>query len=75
MLGAIIGDVAGSEYEVLEVEQLKKNHTPRSYEDRIKILNKGTPLFTKESSVTDDSILTCAIYDAIKMEIVIMKNI
>ena len=66
MLGAIIGDVAGSNYEVLEVRHLKKYHIPRSYEERIKILDKGTPLFTKESTVTDDSVLTCAIYDAIK---------
>lgn len=66
MLGAIIGDVAGSNYEVLEVRHLKKYHIPRSYEERIKILDKGTPLFTKESTATDDSVLTCAIYDAIK---------
>lgn len=66
MLGAIIGDVAGSNYEVLEVRHLKKYHIPRSYEERIKILDKGTPLFTKESTSTDDSVLTCAIYDAIK---------
>lgn len=66
MLGAIIGDVAGSIYEVLEVDYLKKKHIPRSYEERIKILDKNIPLFNKESSITDDSILTCAIYDAIK---------
>lgn len=66
MLGAIIGDVAGSIYEVLEVSYQKKNHVPRPYEERIKILDKNTPLFTKECCITDDSILTCAIYDAIK---------
>lgn len=66
MLGAIIGDVAGSFYEVLEVDHLKKYHVPRSYEERIKILDKNTPLFSKKSCVTDDSILTCAIFDAIK---------
>ena len=60
MIGAIIGDVVGSYYEVLETT------TERSYEDRIKILNKETPLFLKESSYTDDTVLTCAIYDAIK---------
>lgn len=60
MIGAIIGDVAGSYYEVLETTQ------ERTYEDRIKILDKETPLFREESSYTDDTILTCAIYDAIK---------
>lgn len=64
MLGAIIGDVVGSYYEVLEVKEIKNGH--RSYEERIKILNQNTPLFTNNSSVTDDSILTFAIYKAIK---------
>ena len=66
MLGAIIGDVVGSIYEVLEIEERKNNKKNRSYEERIKILDKNVPLFTSECSVTDDSILTCAIYDAIK---------
>lgn len=64
MLGAIIGDIAGSSYEVLELNS-KKNKEKRSYEERIKILDKDTPLFNDESCCTDDSILTCAIYDAI----------
>jgi len=59
MLGAIIGDVVGSSYEVLEVT------TKRTYEDRIKILDHNTPLFDSNSTYTDDSVLTCAIYDAI----------
>lgn len=63
MLGAIIGDVAGSYLEVLEVQGIKEEH--RSYEERVKILDKDTSLFTDESSVTDDSILTCAIAKAI----------
>ena len=66
MLGAIIGDVAGSFYEVLEIEERKNNKKNRSYEERIKILDENVPLFTDKSSATDDSILTCAIYDAIK---------
>ena len=45
MLGAIIGDVVGSYYEVLEIEA-KKNKTHRKYEDRIKILDEDVPLFT-----------------------------
>ncbi len=66
MLGAIIGDVVGSYYEVLEIEERKNNKKNRSYEERIKILDENIPLFTDKCSATDDSILTCAIYDAIK---------
>ena len=65
MLGAIIGDVVGSTYEVEEVKALKEKGK-RSYEDRIKILDKSIPLFKEDSSYTDDTILTCAILDAIK---------
>lgn len=66
MLGAIIGDVAGSYYEVLEMNSKINGKGPRSYSERIKILNKEVPLFSDKCSCTDDSILTCAIYDAIK---------
>ena len=66
MLGAIIGDVAGSIYEVLEINHQVDNGTNRPYEERIKILDKSVPLFTEDSSFTDDTILTCAIYDAFK---------
>ena len=66
MLGAIIGDVAGSYYEVLEIEERKNNKKNRTYEERTKILDKNIPLFTDKCSATDDSILTCAIYDAIE---------
>lgn len=38
MLGAIIGDIAGSTYEVDEIIA-HKNNTKRSYEERIKILD------------------------------------
>lgn len=64
MLGAIIGDVAGSTYEVDEVLALK-NRTKVSYKDRIKILDKKTPLFKDNSSCTDDTILTSAIAETI----------
>lgn len=64
MLGAIIGDVAGSYLEVLEVNDKKKKGI-RDYEDRIKILDNNTPLFNDECSITDDSILTISIMDAI----------
>ena len=66
MLGAIIGDVAGSYYEVLEIEERKNNKKNRTYEERTKILDENIPLFTDNCSATDDSILTCAIYDAIE---------
>lgn len=64
MYGAIIGDVAGSFYEVLEVEE-KKKKSIRSYDERIKILDSNTPLFTLESSYTDDTVFTIAILDAL----------
>lgn len=66
MLGSIIGDVAGSYLEVLEVEAIKTTpEKKRSYESRIKILDKNTPLFNDKCSCTDDSNLTCAIADAV----------
>ena len=66
MLGAIIGDIVGSTYEVEEIKALKSNpNKKRSYEDRVKILDKNTPLFTEECSYTDDTVLTIAIADAL----------
>ena len=66
MLGAIIGDVVGSIYEVKEVEAIKNNKDKkRSYSERIKILDKNIPLLTNDSSYTDDTTLTTAIVDAI----------
>lgn len=65
MLGAIIGDIIGSYYEVLEVRYLKQHHKPRPYSERIKIMDQNTELFTDKCSCTDDSILTCAIADAV----------
>lgn len=64
MLGAIIGDIAGSVYEVEEMKRTK-NKEKISYEQRIKVLDKQTPLFREGSSYTDDSVLTCAIADAL----------
>ena len=64
MLGAIIGDVAGSYIEVLEIQKRNQN-LKRDYNERIKIMDKSIPLFNENSSVTDDSILTIAIADAI----------
>lgn len=66
MLGAIIGDIVGSYYEVEEVTAIKR--TPdkkRNYEERIRILNKEVPLFTENSSYTDDTVLTSAIANAL----------
>lgn len=62
MIGAIIGDVVGSVYETLEYNAKEEK---RSYGDRIKIMDNHTPLFLKESVVTDDSVLTVAVMDAI----------
>ena len=58
MLGAIIGDVAGSTYEIDEVNALKEKRD--NFLNKIKILDKETPLFNSNSSYTDDSILTAA---------------
>lgn len=63
MYGAIIGDVAGSYYEILEA-RARKNKQIRSYMEKTMILDKNIPLFTEKSSCTDDSILTIAIMDA-----------
>lgn len=66
MLGSIIGDIIGSSYEVEEILEIKNNpKKKRSYEDRIKILDRNIPLFKENSSYTDDSVLTTAIADAL----------
>ena len=62
MLGAIIGDIAGSTYEVEEIKYIKEGI---NYENRIKVLNKEVPIFTGNSSYTDDTVLTAAIAYAI----------
>lgn len=64
MLGAIIGDVAGSTYEVKEIND-KKLKGKTSYQDRIKVMDKSVSLFPINSSATDDSILTTTIADAL----------
>lgn len=63
MLGAIIGDVAGSTYEVKEVIE-KKKKSKVSVVERRRILDSNVSLFPYLSSVTDDSVLTVAIADA-----------
>lgn len=66
MLGAIIGDIVGSHYEVEEIKAIKYNPTKkREYEERIKILSKDTPLFTANCLYTDDTVLTIAIANAL----------
>lgn len=73
MLGAIIGDIAGSTYEVEEVKSFKENKI--DYERRIKILDKSVPLFTEESSYTDDTVLTAAIANALLTDKDYYKNL
>ena len=63
MLGAIIGDIAGSTYEVDEVTALKNKKI--NYENRMSILDNNTPLFKENSSYTDDTVLTAAVASAI----------
>lgn len=64
MWGTIIGDIVGSIYEVKEIAALEKGQK-RSYNERIKIMNQMTPLFTKESLYTDNTVLTVAMADAL----------
>lgn len=63
MLGAIIGDIAGSTYEVKEVIE-KKKKSKVSVVERRRVLDSNVSLFPFLSSVTDDSVLTVAIADA-----------
>lgn len=63
MLGAIIGDIVGSTYEVDEIKARKNNEI--NYSNRMKILDKTTPLFNDNSSYTDDTVLTAAIAKAL----------
>lgn len=65
MLGAIIGDIAGSKIEDEEIKAIRSKEKKIDYESRIKILNSDIPLFTDDCSYTDDSILTSAIARAI----------
>ncbi len=66
MLGAIIGDIVGSHYEVLEINAIQNNpDKKRTYEERISILNPKVDLFTDQCSYTDDSVLTIAIASSI----------
>lgn len=59
MLGAIIGDLAGSVYEYDEFKSEKRN-----IDRRISVLNKDN-LIEKDSFYSDDTILTIAILEAI----------
>lgn len=63
MYGAIIGDIIGSYYEVLEIEYQKKYHKPRPYNERMQIMTDE--FFNENSSYTDDTVLTVAIADSI----------
>lgn len=68
MYGAIIGDIAGSTYEVEEMNARLKEKTIIPYEERIKRLDPNTPLFPKGSVLTDDTHLTVALADCILHE-------
>jgi ADP-ribosylglycohydrolase len=60
MYGAILGDIIGSYYEYNEF--VSKNIDIKR---RLEILDDKTPLFKDTSIITDDSILTIAIADAL----------
>ena len=61
--GAIIGDIVGSYHEVLEMDWFATKTIDAVR--RRKILDSRTPLFDDKSSFTDDSILTCAVAQAL----------
>lgn len=63
MLGAIIGDLAGNKFEYLEFLDSRKGIV--NLERRRSILNYDENLITSDSFVSDDSILTIAIAEAI----------
>lgn len=64
MYGAIIGDIAGSYYEMLEINA-KHNKKIRTYMEKTLIMDRNIPLFTIKSFTTDESILVTSIADAI----------
>lgn len=66
MYGAIIGDITGSYYEVLEVaaKKSKTDTSEKRYQRRMKIMDLNFPLFDENSSYTDDTVTTLAILDA-----------
>lgn len=63
MLGAIIGDLAGTLYEYKEFMNTKNNRI--DLEQRKKILDKDVELIPEEAFISDDSLLTIAVADAI----------
>lgn len=63
MLGAIIGDISGTRFEYQEFLDSRKNIV--NLNRRKSILDINNPLITPESFISDDSMLTIAIADAI----------
>lgn len=63
MLGAIIGDLAGTKYEYQEFLDSRNGFI--NVDRRRKMLNQNTELLTDESFISDDSLLTIAIAEAI----------
>lgn len=63
MLGGIIGDLAGTRYEYQEF--LDSRNDVINLDRRRSILNSSTKLLTDESFISDDSLLTIAIVEAI----------
>ena len=73
MLGAIIGDIAGSSYEVEEINSIRNKKI--DYNNRMSILNSNKSLFNNNSSYTDDTILTAAIAKSILTNRDYFKNL
>ena len=63
MLGCIIGDMSGTKYEYQEFLDTRKGII--NIDRRKSILNDKTPILTSSSFISDDSMLTIAISEAI----------
>lgn len=63
MLGAIIGDISGTKYEYQEFLDTRKGVI--NLERRKSILNPSTKLITPDSFISDDTMLTISIAEAI----------
>jgi len=65
-IGAIYGDIAGSQYERPEHEVAKNGNIASRYEIRMKCLDPNTPLLNEKCFFTDDTILTMAVQDCLR---------
>lgn len=72
--GAVIGDIAGSYKETVEYKA-HIHGAKVSKEERIKILDTSTSLFSSKDSITDDSVLTLALAHALLTDLDYEKSL